>query len=66
MYIRVLLWLLFRWNICILYQILITYFDTDNESVGDSTVNIQATNEEVTGNMIDTGRYLKMRNITIL
>ena len=55
-----------KYTVCILYQILTTYFDTDNETVGDTTVNRQATNEEVTGNMNDTGTYLKMQNITIL
>lgn len=57
MYIRV-----FRWNIliCISYQMLTDYFDTDHASVGHTTVNRQATNEEDTGNMNDAGMLVKM------
>ena len=55
-----------KYTVSILYQILTTHFDTDTASEDDSTVNRQATNEEVTGNMNDTGTYLKMQNIPIL
>ena len=34
-----------------------------NASVGDTTMNRQASNEEVTGNISDPGMYFKMQNI---